>query len=301
MAEETFDFFHAGEGEEYVFYRVPKLLFTEERFRRISTDARMLYGLMLDRLGLSQKNGWTDKNGRLYIYFTLEDVANALGVGRQKASQLLAELEKYKLILRKRQGLGKPNRIYVGRFTQRAGPSHFQKYENHTSVGMISGLPEVWNSYANNTDKNNTDKNKILSIDQGSFAEAETGTKEIDAMDRRTALERYFDEECGLALLIPEYPDRLEELKGIRDLLVDVCSSTAETIRVSGEDRPAAAVKGQLMKLNIEHIRYVLGCLEENTTRIANPKSYLLASLYNAPITMGSYYRARVNHDCFGT
>ena len=137
MAEETFDFFHAGEGEEYVFYRVPKLLFTEERFRRISTDARMLYGLMLDRLGLSQKNGWTDKNGRLYIYFTLEDVANALGVGRQKASQLLAELEKYKLILRKRQGLGKPNRIYVGRFTQRAGPSHFQKYGIHTLIILI--------------------------------------------------------------------------------------------------------------------------------------------------------------------
>ena len=64
-----FAYYYAGEGEQYVFYRVPKILFTNDRYRKISTDAKMLYGLMLDRMALSEKNRWNDDNGRLYIYF----------------------------------------------------------------------------------------------------------------------------------------------------------------------------------------------------------------------------------------
>ena len=151
---------------------------------------------------------------------------------------------------------------------------------------MKIDLKEVRKSISNNTNKSNTDMNKIYSIYQ-----------ETDAMDKRTAYQSFFEEQCGFGILMEEYPDREEELQGIKDLLVDVCMSAAESIRISGDDKPAAVVRGQLMKLNIEHIRYVLGCMAENTTKVANPKAYMLASLYNAPLTMGSYYRSRVNHD----
>lgn len=298
-----FAYYYAGEGEQYVFYRVPKILFTNDRYRKISTDAKMLYGLMLDRMALSEKNRWNDDNGRLYIYFTVDDIQESLGVARQKASLMLSELEKGGLILRERRGLGRPNRIYVGRFLsspdvtareERHLPdnleSNFKKYENQTSGSMEIKLQEVRKSNSNNTNKSNTDLNKIYSIYQ-----------ETDAMDKRTAYQLFFEEQCGFGILMEEYPDREEELQGIKDLLVDVCMSSAESIRISGDEKPAAVVRGQLMKLNIEHIRYVLGCMAENTTRVANPKAYMLASLYNAPLTMGSYYRSRVNHDICGS
>ena len=111
---------------QYVFYRIPKALFTDEQYRTVSTDARVLYGLMLDRLALSERNGWCDEEGRLFIYFTLEDVEKCLSVSHGKALTLMRELEKVELIRKKRQGLGHPNRIYLGRF-QRVQKMNFQK------------------------------------------------------------------------------------------------------------------------------------------------------------------------------
>ena len=330
----NFAYYYAGEGEQYVFYRVPKVLFTDDRYRKLSTDAKMLYGLMLDRMALSEKNRWNDDNGRLYIYFTVDDIQESLGVARQKASLMLSELEKGGLILRERRGLGRPNRIYVGRFLSSPGVtareerhlpdnlgSNFKKYENQTSGSMEIKLQEVRKSNSNNTNKSNTDLNKIYSINQEPGTPDETmhgagvmlpsepypdypnqgkEMDKMDAMEKRAAYQAFFDEQCGFDSLQSEFPGSDEELQGIRDLLVDVCLSRAEMIRISGEDKPAALVRAQLMKLNIEHIRYVLGCLAENTTRVANPKAYLLASLYNAPLTMGTYYRSRVNHDLYG-
>ena len=131
------EFFGIEESEQYAFYRVPKLLFTTDRFWNLSTDAKMLYGLLLDRMSLSQKNGWVDEQGRVYIIYTIENIMEALGCGNKKAIGLLAELEnKANLILRKKQGLGKPNLIYVKKFTVVANTPverHFLKCQNDTS------------------------------------------------------------------------------------------------------------------------------------------------------------------------
>lgn len=109
-----YDYFYGAEAEQFFFYRIPKVLFTEERFRSVSAEAKVLYGLLLDRMSLSCKNGWLDQAGRVYIIFTIEEVMTALGCADQKAGKLLHELEsKCRLIERKRQGLGKPNLIYV--------------------------------------------------------------------------------------------------------------------------------------------------------------------------------------------
>ena len=109
-----FEYFYGSEAEQFSFFRIPKVLFTDERFKGMSTDAKVLYGLMLDRMGLSVKNRWLDDENRVYIIYTMEDIIADLGCARQKASKLLDELDKsVGLIERKRQGLGKPNVIYV--------------------------------------------------------------------------------------------------------------------------------------------------------------------------------------------
>lgn len=110
----TYDYFYGQQAEMFAFYRVPKVLFTEDCFWNVSTDAKLLYGILLDRMNLSARNGWLDEEGRVYIIFTIEEIKGALGCAEKKAVKLLDELEKKcGLIERKRQGLGKPNLIYV--------------------------------------------------------------------------------------------------------------------------------------------------------------------------------------------
>lgn len=109
-----YDYFYGAEADQFSFYRIPKVLFTEERFSSISAEAKVLYGLLLDRMSLSARNGWLDDEGRVYIIFSVEDIMTSMGCANQKAAKLLYELEsKCSLIERKRQGLGKPNLIYV--------------------------------------------------------------------------------------------------------------------------------------------------------------------------------------------
>ena len=118
------DYFYGPQAEQFTFYRIPKVLFQEERFRSLSTDAKMLYGILLDRMSLSLKNGWLDDQGRGYIIFTIHEVMAHMGCANKKAISLLAELEKKAgLIARKRQGLGRPNLIYVKHFVPKTDVS----------------------------------------------------------------------------------------------------------------------------------------------------------------------------------
>ena len=122
MADIQFDYFTAAETEQYTFYRIPKALFTESHFQVLSCEAKVLYGMMLDRLGLSIRNQWFDSRGRAYIIFTVEDVMVVMGCQSQKAVRLMKELDTADgigLIEKKRIGLGRPNRIYVKNFMVR--------------------------------------------------------------------------------------------------------------------------------------------------------------------------------------
>lgn len=158
MSQIQFDYFRGMEAEQYSFYRVPKTLFTEECFRSLSCEAKVLYGLMLDRMGLSIKNRWLDEQDRVYIIFTVEEIMELLGCGKQKAVRSIAELDTEKgigLIEKKRLGLGRPNVIYVKNFMirdceeekdgkkEQESPENTLKYENHTSGGVKNELQEV--------------------------------------------------------------------------------------------------------------------------------------------------------------
>ncbi|HJB34817.1 MAG TPA: replication initiator protein A [Candidatus Blautia merdipullorum] len=109
-------YFKLSEAENYVFYKVPKALFAEEKYQSVSTDAKMLYGLLLDRMHLSVKNGWTDRLGRVYQFFTVKEAQDKLRFGHEKICKLFSELEQADLIVRKRQGQGKPSIIYLKKF-----------------------------------------------------------------------------------------------------------------------------------------------------------------------------------------
>lgn len=122
----NFDYYYGDESNQFAFYRIPRQLITGEAFKKLSTDAKLLYGLLLDRMGLSAKNGWYDDMGRVFIYYTLDEIQEDLNCGHEKAVRLLAELDTGKkgfgLIERVKQGQGRPTKIYVKRFTTRTIP-----------------------------------------------------------------------------------------------------------------------------------------------------------------------------------
>ena len=120
---------------------------------------------------------------------------------------------------------------------------------------------------------------------------------ESKKMKNRELLEEYFSHSLGVDLLLRLYPDDEDTLYQIVNLLVDTCATNRKTLRIAGDDKPAEVVRSRFMKLNADHIRFVLKCLAENSSPIRNMKQYLLASLYNAPTTMQLSYQNQTNHD----
>ena len=114
-----FNYYYGKEAEQFSFFRIPKLLFTDSTFSKLSSDAKVLYGILLDRMNLSMKNGWLDEENKVYIIFTIEEIANIMCCATQKATKILQELDDKKgigLVEKKRLGLGKPNILYVKNF-----------------------------------------------------------------------------------------------------------------------------------------------------------------------------------------
>ena len=109
--------------------------------------------------------------------------------------------------------------------------------------------------------------------------------------------EKNFMEQLNIEALKQDNPYDREMIDGIMELILDVVCSKRKTICIAGDVKSVNVVKGRFMKLNMEHIRYVMNCMQENTTKIRSIKQYMLAALYNAPATIDSYYRAEVNHD----
>ena len=287
-----FDYFYGAQAEQFSFYRVPKVLFTKEQFRQMSAEAKILYGIMLDKLDLSVKNKWGDEKGRVYIIYTIEQIMADMNCADQKATKLLDELEKKcGLIERRRQGLGKPNLIFVKNFitdVEGSVATQIQNREKHDSGAVNITTADYPKSRGINTNHNNTENNDINPIRSGCDG---------DEMDEHNDYERYFRELLSIDVLLRENLGEEETILGILDLMVDVCCSKRSVIRIAGDDKPLAVVKSRFMKLNAEHIRYVLKCLSENTTKVRNIRQYLLTALYNAPATIRPFYQAWVNND----
>ena len=188
----TFNYFYGTEADQFSFYRIPKALFTDSYFKDLSSDAKILYGLMLDRMSLSIKNQWFDDKNRAYIYFSIEDIMELLNCGRNKAIKSMRELDDETgigLIEKRRQGFGKVNVIYVKTFmpektdekkfeeelkkfkkqtsVENEEPtevynSNFMKSQNQTSRSPENKLQEVYISNPNNTNLSDTEMNENI-------------------------------------------------------------------------------------------------------------------------------------------
>ncbi len=280
-----YDFYYGPEAEQFSFYRIPKVLFEAESVKNISTDAKLLYGLMLDRMQLSAKNKWYDENGRIYIYYTLKQIMKSLGCAKQKAVKLLDELERdAELIERERIGLNKPNRIFVKNFLS----VYTRKYENQTSGSMKIKPQEVRKSYPSNTNNINTDFSYIEYIES---------IMDDDEKDEYLSYKEYLLEKIEYEYLVRDHPYKRDVIDEMVELMLEVLCSNQKKIRICGDDKPIALVKSRFMKLDSGHITYVLECMSENTVKVRNIKAYLLSSLYNAPLTIGNYYAAQVNNE----
>ncbi len=262
------------------------MLYTEPEYENLSIPAKCLYGILLDRESLSDKNEWVDAHGRIYVYMTNESIRKAMHISDKTATKLLVELEAMDLIQRIRQGQGKPTKIYVKNFldTERL---RFQSRKSYDSGVVESTSLESEKVRCNNTDINNTDISNTNLF----------SSKDEKRREKREFYHQYFEDSLSIDALKARYPCEKESIEEILELMVDTVCSTRKTIGIAGEQRPIEIVKSQFMKLDSSHLEYVLQGLAENTTLIRNMKQYLLASLYNAPLTINNYYKALVSHD----
>lgn len=328
MPKTEFDYYYGIEAEQFTFVRVPKVLFTDkEHFGGLSNEAKLLYGLLLERMSLSRKNNWIDKHNRVYIIFPVEEIEESLDVGHEKALNLLKELDDQSgigLVKKKRRGLGLPSILYVKNFVvkgekstdyvptsrstengiQEVGKTDFKKSENQTSANPKNRLLEVRKSDSNNIDINNTDMSYTYdqSIDQSraDFQIFSPGAVEndglIDGIDRNTVEEevkKQIDYDCLIS-----YPDSsvVQMAEEIKDLMVDVLcgerSVVSEGKRVSEETARAA-----YRKITYDHIQYVMKSLVSYPDKISRIDRFLTASLFNSIYTLTNSTFAGFEHD----
>ena len=320
----NFSYFYGEESEQFSYFRIPRLLVRSKRFKTLSTDAKLLYGLMLDRMGLSAKHGWYDELGRVYIYYTLDEIQTDLMCGHNKAVRLLAELDTGKdgfgLIERVKQGQGRPAKIYVKKFTTtdvpdapRSAPiSDFPDSEIQTSQNQTSRLPLLGSQDFPKREASYLDNiYPDLSYPDPSIYPAQAPPDGYDRFDCRKQLYEKLDYE----ILITEYGETsvksiielltdalctqyaAEDVDALVELISEVQSSTADAVRLGKEQIPIEIIKERFLQLTQMHVAYILDSLRTTTTQINNIKAYLLTALYNAPTTMGFFYSAQVRHD----
>lgn len=328
MSKTEFDYYYGIEAEQFTFVRVPKVLFADkEHFGGLSNEAKLLYGLLLERMSLSRKNNWIDKHNRVYIIFPVEEIEESLDVGHEKALNLLKELDDQSgigLVKKKRRGLGLPSILYVKNFIvkreqnadrvptsrslengiQEVGKTDFKKSENQTSENPKNRLLEVRNSDSNNIDINNTDMSytydQSINPPCSSVQNFSPGAVEndglIDGIDRNTVEEevkKQIDYDCLIS-----YPDSsvVQMAEEIKDLMVDVLcgerSVVSEGKRVSEETAKAA-----YRKITFDHVQYVMKSLVSYPDKISRIDRFLTVSLFNSVYTLTNSTFAGFEYD----
>lgn len=312
-----FGYFVGTELDENIFIRTPKILFKSKLFKGLGSEGRLLYSLMLDRMQLSSNNKsrFKEPDGRVFIYYSIESIMEELEVGRNKVFDILKKMEDdYGLIVREKQGQGKPTKIFVMKIVVEEGDmevdhesenqtsdenmafsevpkSNFLKFENQTSRVPKSNTQEVYSEDSINNNINNTEfTNKSILITSPST-------------EMRKDMEAYSEivrENLCIDVLKDRDPVNAEDYEAIYDLVLETVLNKNPDIVIAGNKYPSELVKGKFLKLNQMHVEYVMDCMHSNTTKVRNIKKYMLAALFNAPSTMPSYYRAETNHDLYG-
>ena len=343
----TFDYYYGAQAEQFNFIRIPKAMIVDPMFEDLSVNAKLLYGVLLDRMNLSMKNRWFDSENRVYIIYQIAEIMEDFNFSKKTAVRYLNELENFGLVEKKRRGLGLPSLLYVKNFvvfqdhsepddtdfddvaeddnlnenmetsrgiqgetsrgvrtyTSRSVDMETSKgVQKETLRGAKSELQEVTKrgpliskTNSNNININNTkESNNILSNPIVKNAVDEMGREEESLFEKYTKMVK---DNIDYDVLISRHYLEKSMIDGMVNLIVETIISENDYIIISSTKFPKEAVKSRFSKLDISHIEYVLECMNHNTTNIKNIKKYLLAALYNAPTTIDSYYKARVQHD----
>ena len=372
----VFDYYYGREAEQFSFYRIPRMLIKDEHFSSLSNDAKILYGLMLDRMSLSVRNGWQDDQDRTYIIYTIDAIMEDLNCCKTKAVKTLGELDVASgigLVEKKRQGLGKPDIIYVKNFvgitivpspdediknredaydyamkdeqsetktsanpqnssevhkmdfkkstkwTSGSMPNGLQevhkmdsrKSTEWTSSSMQSGLQEVCKMDSNYNNMNQTNLSYTENIQSNPINPAKMNVREnmvpeqMNRMEEINSALAYVRDIVGYDILKDtEIHGRkaydMHMVDELLDVMVSAMTSKKPYLNIGGEDVPIQQVKSRFEKYNMQILEYVMNCLQNNTTKVINIRKYMLAALFNAPMTINMYYQAEVNHDMYG-
>lgn len=302
-------YYYGKEAEQFSFFRIPKLLFIDGNFSILSSDAKILYGILLDRMSLSMKNNWIDEENKVYIIFTIEEIAEILHCGMQKATKTLKELDTEKgigLVEKKRLGLGKPNVLYVKNFVvsssdeesttkkddfigekeiihQELCKSQLQNDENHHSRNVNFTNQELLKSSCNKTNINKTEYSDTDFNHTSPISPSKTnGIKETPEVEEDIET---LKQNIEYLSLIQEKPEEKEMIDLMINLMTEVFQHRADR-KINQSIIPFEKLKEQLMTLKKEHIDYVLLVLSENKNKISNLRAYLLSLLYNAPVNI---------------
>lgn len=383
-----FDYYYGVQSEQFSFYRIPRLLIKDQHFKGLSSDAKLLYGLMLDRMALSMKNHWLDNENRAYIIYSISNVMEDINCSKPTCVKIMKELDSFGLIERKRKGLGKPDIIYVKNFAVledsqeqdeessdaadtfeenkpvmsnenitsegkqdelpevkdfnfnneayglemvETGEIFKEKEQISPNVGVNSGiskkseLPEVkdfnfWNEKTltsggkeslplevknlapnyNNNNYNNQSYNYINQSYQSNLSsQADQACKdEIDTIGNTDAYIQQIKKNLDYDFYMTNdvaYMDK-DLLKELFVIICDVVCTKSETIKISGYVYSCDYVRSKFLRLTSNHVMYVMDCIKNTTTKIANIKAYLLVALFNAPSTIDHYYQQEVRH-----
>lgn len=387
MIEEglKFDYYYGVQSEQFSFYRIPRLLIKDQHFKGLSSDAKLLYGLMLDRMALSMKNHWLDNENRAYIIYSISNVMEDINCSKPTCVKIMKELDSFGLIERKRKGLGKPDIIYVKNFAvledsqeqdeeSSDAADTFEENkpvmsnENITSEGKQDELPEVkdfnfnneayglemveteeifkekeqispnvgvnsgiskkselpevkdfnfWNektltsggkeslplevkNLAPNYNNNNYNNQSYNYINQSNLSsQADQACKdEIDTIGNTDAYIQQIKKNLDYDFYMTNdvvYMDK-DLLKELFVIICDVVCTKSETIKISGYVYSCDYVRSKFLRLTSNHVMYVMDCIKNTTTKIANIKAYLLVALFNAPSTIDHYYQQEIRH-----
>ena len=290
------------------FYQTPKFLF-EGEFKKITNDAKVLYSLLKDRHELSLKNNWVNDNNEVFLVYTRENMADMLCVTQPTLRKAIDQLKQFGLMEEERVGLNKPNRIYLTAVDLEFSglkESFSPECKNLSVKSEIIFQSKVKESFTqecknlspNDTNFNNTDLNNQSIYQPEEIQKNNDGLK--DGLNDTNIYKTYkniISENINYKFLKSQYIGEEEIIDEILELLTETVSSKKAQIRVCGEDTAADIVKSQLLKLNYEHITYVITSLNENQNKVQNIKAYLLTALYNAPKTCTTYYKNCANVD----
>ena len=329
--EEVFDYYYGTEGEQFSFFRIPRVLIQDPRFKQVSTDAKLLYGLMLDRMSLSMKNGWLDEENRVYIIYTLENIMEDLNCEKDKGVKILAELDTVKgigLIERKKRGLGKPSFIYVKNFmsakvSTEEGQSLSKVNENQSSEKpkseeLCNRSPEFGKTEVLSSEKQQSGVLENGSLDFGKIEgnyNKDFNYNEFSYTDRNHNNPINLSEVDGIDCYMELIKENIEYdyykkhgnigeselVEELYQLICDVVCVKRKFITIGGDKIPYELVKSKFLKIKQPHIEYILESMKKVSSQIHNIRAYLLTTLYYAPSTMNYYYQQEVQKDMYGS